>query len=176
MSKATPAAADNTGAAHAKDQTDSDDKANARDDRKALRPAGVEPGRWSRCPALAETGLDEQITKGLSRHSNRGCNARAVAARHTEQFRYGEFDICAIAVVLALVRGDGQRPRAVMPAGRLAVLGFRRSVFMPPAKAQHSRTPNTTHESVQRDNHGEQNGHKAMLHNRSIPRPVLSVA
>ena len=102
--------AENVGAARAKEQTGSDGQTNARNDRKAMDSAGVEPRRWSRWPALAKTSLDEHKTPSLGWHRNRGRVTQVVAARHIEQFRNRELDIRAFAVMLVLVRGDRQRP------------------------------------------------------------------
>lgn len=117
--------------------------------------AGVKPRRRSRWPALAETCLDEHNTPSLGRHCNRGRVARVVAARQAEQFRNGELDIRAIAVVLVLTRGDGQRPRTVVPALGLTVIGLRGSVLMTPAKAHHSRAATAAGEGMQGDDRGE---------------------
>ena len=122
--------------------------------------------RWTWWPTLAETGLDEHNTPSLGRNSDRGRVARVVAARHTEQFRNSEFDIRAIAVVLVLTRGDGQRPRTVVPALGLTVIGLRGSVLMTPAKAHHSHAASAAGKGVKRDNRGEQNGERTMLHGR----------
>ena len=141
-----------------------------------MDPAGVKPRRRSRRPALAATGLDEHDTPGLGWHRNRGRVTQVVAARHTEQFRNRELDIRAIAVVLVLTRGNGQRPRTVVPALGLAVIGLRRSVLMPPTEAQHGHAASTAREGVQRDDRGKQNGNRTMPHGCSVPRLPSSVA
>ena len=97
--------------------------------------ARIEPGRRPRRPATTETRLRENYTPCRNRDDRRREAAAIVAARQREEFGNSKLDIGAAAVVLVLIRGDGQRPRTVMPASRLAVVRLRGSVLMTAAEA-----------------------------------------
>lgn len=129
------AATDNAAAARATEQTGSDGQTNARNDRKPMGSARIEPRRRSRRPATTETGLREDDTPRRNRDDRRSVAATIVAARQREEFGNCKLDIGAVAVVFVLIRRDGQRPRAVMPASRLTVVRLRRCVLMTPAEA-----------------------------------------
>ena len=135
VSNAITAATDYAGAARAREQTGSDGQTDARNYRKPMNSAGIEPRRRSRWSALAKTGFNEHNTPRRNRDDYRREAAAIVAARQREEFGNSKFDIGAAAVVFVLIRGDGQRPRTVMPASRLAVVRLRGSVLVTPAEA-----------------------------------------
>lgn len=146
------------------DGQDSENQADTRNDRKAMGHAGVEPGWRPRWPALAETRVFNYDAPGWHRHGSQNGGAHIAATRHREQLRDCQFDVRAAAVMLVLVRGDREQPRAVMTTGRFAVLDFRWGVLMAATQAEHGHTTNTARQGVERDDRGEQDGQESLLH------------
>ena len=110
-----------------------------------------------------------------SPHAGGGITAEAeplagIAAGQAEQIRCHELDIRAIAVVPRLIRRDRQRPCALMPARRFAVIRLGRSVLMTASQAQHRHAAAGAHEGVQRDHRGQQNGMRSAGHIRRCYR------
>lgn len=77
---------------------------------------------------------------------------------HVQQFCDRELNIYAATVVIVLACGSRKRPRAVMVACQLAVIGFCGGVLVTATKADHCNTTGTASEGVHRNDHGEQDG------------------
>ena len=141
-----------------------------------MDPAEVKPTRRHRRAAASKAGLRKDDAPRV-RHDDRGRHITpTIATGKRQKFRGRDFDIGTAAVMLVLTRGNGQRPRAVMSAGRLAVLGLRGCMLMPPTEAQHSHAASAAGEGMERDDRDKQNGEWTITHGGSVTRLQSSVA
>lgn len=177
VSNAITAATDNTDAAREREQTGSDGQSNARNNCKPMGSPGIEPRRRPWRPATTETGLRQDHAPRRSGDYRRSGAGAIVAARQGEQFDNSEFDVGTRAVVFVFICRNRKRPRAVMPASGVTVVWLRGCVLMTPAEAQNRHAASSTaSDSMNCDNHGQQDGERAGLHRSSIPRPSRVVA